>query len=384
MIGMQTSIAILVRGSGRTAPIVVVVGIKVMARFIFTADLHLHNWPDCSETLENGFNSRFVDGLDVLREILSYALEHEIDCVVFGGDLFHDRSTLPVEFVGSVIKVFAKYTRAGLKIYAYPGNHDYSVRVSSRFSIDLLRAANVCVVGVAKRLALRTGSGTLDVAFVPYQRNTQELHRIMRQMRKKPPDVLFMHQGVQGVQSRSGYVLMGEPLKKEWLIDCLTLSGHIHESQLIGTNFYYVGSPLQLDWGDSCIPKHFFDVELASDDCFVVREVAVNAPKFVNLSTRVAFDSGVVRGNFVRYICENQKELRDAKNQEERLLKYAPAYIAPALLSAKTLMGVGYGKGEPLSLSDMIDAYVDSGDDTNKDTLKKVGKEILRRCDSSN
>lgn len=344
-------------------------------RFVFIADIHLHNFPECSSVNDSGLNSRFVDGLNVLKECFEYAIQSEVEHVFIGGDLFHDRRSIAVECLAATHALFNDYAKR-VKIIAYPGNHCRSTRSPKSHSLSILKGTGTVIVD--RPLVLRVRD--IRVAIIPYMWNRVELVRALKTARNA--DVVMMHQGVQGVESRSGFVLQGEPLKKSDLPkEPLIVSGHIHEHQWITDNFVYSGSPLQLDWGDAGEEKGFLDIDASSGCEPEVTFVPTTSPKFVNLPvSKRAELNGQVKGNFVRLLCKNDRELRKANKLEKRLeLLGANSVSPPALTMVDECEEDDVTSVKSLSVESILEAYVDSNVHgvKSRTVLKKLGRELL-------
>jgi len=340
-------------------------------KILFFADVHLHNWNQCSTILGDGFNSRFLNGLAVVKRILDDAIKYRVDLCVFGGDLFHDRSSIATETLGPVIDAFKYAVKSGVKIVALPGNHDYSIRRITSCVTNILDSVGVRVISGFEE----SKYGGTRIVFIPYQHNDSELKRAMESVNLLRPNLAFMHQGLQGVQSRSGYVLMGEPLKREWLPSCKVFSGHIHECQRVN-NFYYVGSPMQLDWGDVGIKKYYFMIEVQGKTVYVVKHRVRDAPEFKNLFVNTTITKGI-GGNFVRYVCNGEKELRIAMELSAQAQRMGAAFVAHPVVVDKKGKLPDSTEDPILSIEQMINEYVELRAKENKRTLKNLGQRII-------
>lgn len=312
------------------------------SHFVLFSDVHLNNWSDCSTTQKGGLNSRFLDGLHAIEQVLAYPRNGEdFRVLVFLGDLFHDRSHIPIEFIGAVRALFKSYRHG--PIYMLAGNHDRSVRVGASHSLSLL---SDCAEIITKPVSLRIGQK--KVMFIPWIPTQTVLSECLRQARRDKPEYLFMHQGVKGVESRSGYVIPGQPFAlnelPKW--DTTTVySGHIHEHQVLRSRYNerkltYCGSLLPLDWGDT-EPKYFLDARKGD-----VAGVMIRAPRFVTLRFNDALHAASsfytrheatqlgnrIRGNFVRIIVKQADELDAAAKLSERLQEIGARFVAPPVL----------------------------------------------------
>lgn len=347
-------------------------------RFVYFSDLHAHPFTECSEILETGINSRLQDCLNVLIEILEYARKNRIKQVWFGGDLVHARKAIPSEVVPLLLEVFSRYE--DLDMFFYPGNHDYSLAVPSKHCLSALKKIGT----VVDRRSLIEAHGVRFSVHPFKSAGLKFLESNLRHMRGV--DVVLLHQGVQGVVSRSGHVLMGDVISRRSLPrETLTLSGHIHEYQkLKGREFYYAGSPSQQDWGDSGIPKFFLDVDLDKDPG-VTAVPTLTPPKFVQLKIGQHISPDAIRNNFVRVVVASDEDMRLARKMSKGLMDAGARYVAPpALAETAAVVGTPLKTGAALKPSALFKTYVKNNKSRlNSERLVSYALEVLREVSES-
>ena len=140
-------------------------------RILHTADLHIGMENYGRLDPETGLNGRVMDFLRRLSEVVEYALENEIDLVLFAGDAYKNRdpnSTYRREFARR-IKRLADH---GVPVVLLVGNHDLPSQDRRASSVEIFRTLEVPNILVAHRdhlhrIQTRRGE-TLQVATVPY------------------------------------------------------------------------------------------------------------------------------------------------------------------------------------------------------------------------
>jgi len=295
--------------------------------FLAFSDMHAHNFRygatfiDCPPDLEEfhddkgqyrNLNSRFVDTILTLREIRDYAREHEIGWVLFGGDLFHERSQVSTEVLSVVSRELAKFSHWGIKIIALPGNHDFADREGSNTSLDHLDPLNGISV-LTEGLHELPG---LNIYALPY---TQELEAPLGRLKEftklghanEFPTLLLGHIGVQGGIVGSDYVLVSKKdvdfndLQTKFFD--LTLLGHFHKHQKLSSKAYYIGATHEHNWGDCDDPERgFLHVNVSKGKHSVTKIPTMSASRFVKVSTEKDLEK--VRDNdFVRVIKSGTK-----------------------------------------------------------------------------
>ena len=118
-----------------------------------------------------GLNGRVMDFLRRLSEAVDYALENEVDLVLFAGDAYKTRdpnSTYRREFARRIKRL----ADAGISVVLLVGNHDLPAQERRASSIDIFRTLDVPNVLVGNRdllhrIATRRGA-PIQVATVPY------------------------------------------------------------------------------------------------------------------------------------------------------------------------------------------------------------------------
>ena len=290
--------------------------------FLAFSDMHEHNFRygatfiDCPSDLDEfqdnneqykNLNSRFVDTILTLREIRDYAKEHEIGWVLFGGDLFHERSKVSTEVLSVVSRELAKFSHWGIKLVALPGNHDFADREGSNTSLDHLELTDDIFV-LSEGLHEFPG---LNIYAFPY---TQELEAPLRRLKEftklgqdsASPMLLLGHVGVQGGIVGSDYVLVSKKdvdfndLQTKFFD--LTLLGHFHKHQKLSSKAYYIGATHEHNWGDCDDPERgFLHVNVSKGKHSVTKIPTMSASRFVKVSTEKDLEN--VRDNdFVRVI----------------------------------------------------------------------------------
>ena len=140
-------------------------------RLLHLADLHIgmENYGRLDPT--TGLNGRVMDFLRRMTEAIDYALENEIDLVIFAGDAYKNRdpnSTYRREFARRIKRL----ADAGIPVVLLVGNHDLPAQERRASSIEIFRTLGVPNVLVARndglhRLETRHNK-IIQVATVPY------------------------------------------------------------------------------------------------------------------------------------------------------------------------------------------------------------------------
>ncbi|MBI3763796.1 MAG: exonuclease SbcCD subunit D, partial [Chloroflexi bacterium] len=307
-------------------------------RLLHFADLHIGMENYGRLDPDTGTSSRVRDFLDRLDEVIDYALDHDVDLVVFAGDAFKTRDPDPTqqrEFARR-IKRLADVAPTLLLV----GNHDLPGMAAKATSVDIFRALDVANVIVGHKPECRvveTKRGPVCLAWMPYpMRNrllAQDEHRgksveeldlalrdtvtnIVRSLaaeadRQAMPRVLAGHFSVSEAKfgsersvmlGRDVAILKSEIASPVW--DYVAL-GHIHKYQNLSEAdggpggsgageltptpphprspaIVYSGSLERIDFGEEREPKGFCWVELERGNTRY-QFVEVHARRFITL-----------------------------------------------------------------------------------------------------
>lgn len=221
-------------------------------KFLFTADIHLSRYGQ--DKIEE--TSNLPERLDSIKRTLynmaEYCLSNKINTFIIGGDVMHSKSIIYSIAQQLMLDFFNDFQ--DLVFWVIDGNHDLSTKgVGAISSLNALRSlSNVqWITGQA--------SGDSSQFFVPHS------HNMVDEIKNGKADILISHFGLNEGILNSGISIVSD-LSMSDLIGKyqLVLLGHYHKPQEIkqgACRLYYVGSPIQLDWGEKGDEKRFLIVD---------------------------------------------------------------------------------------------------------------------------
>ncbi len=221
-------------------------------KFAYTADIHLSKYGQDTIEQTSSLPERLHSIKTVLTQIAKYCIAYDIDTVIIGGDLLHGKSIIYAIAQKIMLDYFRKYPN--LTFYVIDGNHDLSGKgfdaISSLISLD--NEPNV------KRIK-EDNEMLENILFVPYSYDMVKIIKICK------ADILISHFGLNEGILNSGISIIADIGLKDLIGKYkLVLLGHYHKPQEIvndNINLYYVGSPVQLDWGEKNEEKRFLVVD---------------------------------------------------------------------------------------------------------------------------
>jgi DNA repair exonuclease SbcCD nuclease subunit len=239
-----------------------------MPKILVTGDLHVHPHRNDARRIE--------DGIECLEWIYQVADAHRVDHVVFAGDFLHDRFLLNTYAYAKACEIIKRHGNTLLLL----GNHDmvYENRWDIH-SLVALRGSNTRVIESACTIEM---SG-YPVDFLPY---TNEPSKHLPTF-VNPSPLLISHLPVLDavLNARFDIKSVEDDSKDKEILPATTfhkwkrvILGHYHYGQKLDAVVEYIGSPMQLSFGEAGQTKHVGIVDLSD----LTTEYVVNdvSPKF--------------------------------------------------------------------------------------------------------
>ncbi len=278
-------------------------------KILHFADLHLGVETYGHTDPTTGLSTRLLDFLASLDKVVDYAIENEVDLVIFCGDAYKTREptqTQQREFARRINRLSSN----DIPIFLLVGNHDLPNaigRATSTEIFDTLSVKNVYVSNRPEIYNIPTRSGVIQVASLPWLRRSALLSREdtknldFEQMRErlqqaltgaielhgskldpKLPAILAAHVWVVGAQigtekqmtiGQEHVLLLSNVANPAF--DYIAL-GHIHKHQVLSENppVAYAGSLSRIDFGDETDEKGFYLVEIEPEKAGGQRQVS--------------------------------------------------------------------------------------------------------------
>ena len=220
------------------------------------SDIHIH---------PHKKDPKWVDScLEVLEWVFDVAEKNNISDIVFGGDLFHDRAKIDILTYHKTFDLLRKKLAPSNSpnLYLLLGNHDLWLHEKTDYSSVYPLSAIEKITVISEPCTIKVGNH--EMSFLPYTHDPiRDLEKIKNNYK---PKVLVGHIAIDGAIFNSSGTLSevnlehdGEMIKvskdifNDW--DHVFL-GHYHAEQKISKNVEYIGSPLQLSFGELGQKKH--------------------------------------------------------------------------------------------------------------------------------
>lgn len=315
---------------------------------------------------------RLEDCLNVQEWVLQTARDNKIDKVVFAGDLFQDREKIDIIAYHLTFDIISKYK--DIHIYMLLGNHD--LWYYEKWDIHSIRSFSALdnVTIIDKPCTIKIGNHNID--FLPY---TNDPIKYFDQLNSK---ILFGHLAIDGAKLNTRFntfsdvliehdgemVKVNSSLFKKW--DKVFL-GHYHAAQKID-NIEYIGSPLELNWGESGQKKHIIIYDLNTGE----QEYIINnfSPKHIFIDENNMTN---LKNNFIKCNVKDPSN-KDLKAIIEKISIHDPQSIEIIPIQNKENEHfIENAKSIMNDTDKMIEKFVElSNTNLKKDKLIKIGKQL--------
>ena len=269
-------------------------------KILHFADLHLgvENYGHIDPT--TGLSSRLHDFLSAFDHLIDYAVENDVDLVLFCGDAYKSREpsqTQQREFARRINRL----STSGIPTFLLIGNHDLPNAFGRATTTEIFHTLAVQNIHVANRPdihRIHTRNGTIQVVSLPWLRRSSLLRKediknldfeqINQQMQQTLTNIIAttaarIDPSLPSILAAHVWVAPATPGSERLMTigqeHALLLSnvanpafdyvalGHIHRHQVLSDNppVIYSGSLSRLDFGEEEGGKGFYVVEIQPD-----------------------------------------------------------------------------------------------------------------------
>lgn len=225
-------------------------------KFAYIADIHLSRYSQDKIEDETKLPERLHSIRNALYEVGNYCINNDINIMIIGGDTLHGKSIIHAIAQDIMIQYFKDF-ESKIHFWVIDGNHDLSGKGDDIVSA-LRPLENIKNVTWIKYSEIYKMAGD-DILFVPY---STKLPSIIKDNKAR---ILVSHFGLSEGILNSGLSIISDVSMKDLRGKYdLVLLGHYHKPQEIieeNISLYYVGSPIQLDWGEKDDEKRFLVVD---------------------------------------------------------------------------------------------------------------------------
>ncbi len=259
---------------------------------------------------KTGLNTRFLDFLNSLDEIVRHTKKTKPDLILFAGDAYKDRNPSPTHQREFAVRI--KKMAAISPVVLVVGNHDLPLALEKANTLDIFAALlvqNVTVSRTPEILKIKTKSGPVQILTLPWitkgklleknqfsGKSQEEIQKLLsreltktvvekiKELDPKIPAIAVAHITCEGaVYGSERSVMLGQDLilpEKVFVHPKIKYTGlgHIHKFQVLRKKppIVYSGSINRIDFGEEKDKKGFIQIEINDKTEF----------KFIPLKTR--------------------------------------------------------------------------------------------------
>ena len=234
-----------------------------------SADIHIGYTTYGTIDPQTGLNTRVLNALNSLDEMINYCINDSIEYLIIAGDAYKNNMPSP-----TLQKEFDKRIKHAadnnIKIYIMDGNHDVSMLKTANSALKTFDTLGVKNVFHSKNLKLYD-IGDLQILMMPTYCNQELTEQILSKPLEKPT-LVVMHGTIKGAMLNDWLIEQNESaididtLKKDNIIGVVL--GHLHKHQILNKDplIYYTGSLQRIDFTEENQEKGFVVLTYDTDN----------------------------------------------------------------------------------------------------------------------
>jgi exonuclease SbcD len=310
-------------------------------RFALTADPHI----------ENNKNLPFI--IKTFDWIIETLEKEKIKHLIILGDFINSRIKIDSLALNKAIDILNKFYEKGIVVFLLLGNHERYTKTSD-FTITSIKPFEKHSY-IIDDLKLIKGNN-FNFICVPNIENNDDFVDIIKKIKieKGKFNILLAHQSIQGAVSNDLFNIHDRTGLSPELFDGFdrVFLGHFHKRQEIPKNILYVGSPVQLSFGEEF-----------SEKGLTIWNSEDNTTKFIcnpnyEIYKTVDNTTDQVADRFVRYITNDFIDNVEAKKIKEEL--YSKGALEVKIeIKQKAFENIKETEIEIFDLNEIVKKYIE-------------------------
>jgi exonuclease SbcD len=314
-------------------------------KFIHFADVHLGMENYGKIDPKTGLNTRLLDFLNALEQIVQTAILEKVDLALFAGDAYKTRDPNPTYQKIFAQKIFELASNK-IPVVMVVGNHDFPNALGKANTLEIfstLKVPNVYLSGKPEIITVPTKDGSVQIATLPWigksvvlaqikTKNAEDQNRywsekigqIINELSGKInpslPAILLAHASIEGAVygSERLITLTSEPVIPIKSITKCNFDygafGHLHHWQEIVKSppMVYSGSIERVDFGEEKEEKGFILGEIKKDNHRKITQYnfqPINTRKMLTIKINIDQDDSDPNEKIIKTI--NQHDTKD-------------------------------------------------------------------------
>lgn len=261
-------------------------------KIVCFADLHLGVTTYGRIDPKTNLNTRVLNTVKSLDEIIDYAINNNIKVIVFAGDAY--KNSLPS---ATITKEFnTRIRRAldhGIKVLILDGNHDVDRIETKKSPLNVfsdLKVEGAYQTRFHKEVELEIDGEAIKFVFLPTYHTESEIREIVENtVYDGKPIVYIFHGTFKGALLNDWNIAEKETYIDPAIFDrkgvAAVVSGHLHKHQTVYNQplVFYCGSPNRVDFSEEKQPKGFVVLDVKQDCTVTFDFIEIESQKMFTL-----------------------------------------------------------------------------------------------------
>lgn len=309
------------------------------------ADLHIGQKAYANMDKNTGLNVRELNAIKILNYIVDYAIESNMDAVIFAGDMYRNAMPSPT-IVDEVNRAVSFLSESKIHTFILDGNHDVNKMSSHDSYLRQFSTLNVPYVHQTRFYDTVDVNG-LQFVMLPTYHTEEEIRQCVNEMPNKP-SIVIGHMMMQDAMLNDWTVVENEtaiPLDvfKNDNIKAVVL-GHLHKHQVLQKDppIFYCGSADRIDFSEENQEKGFVILDTDTWDIDFVPIPLAQKFKTIRLDCRDENDTKLIEEKVSKNI--------EKENLKDSIVRVQLQLDENTSINENELSKLAYGNGAQYTL----------------------------------
>jgi exonuclease SbcD len=289
-------------------------------KIVCLADIHVGVKTYGKLDPDTGLNTREIQTLKVIDEIVDYTINNDIKVMIIAGDMYKNNLPSPT-LTDEVNRRINRAAKAGIQILFLDGNHDVGkmkTTVSANKAFSTLEVDNVHHTRFHRQTIVRDSEDKVfKFVFLPTYHTKEEIKDIVDNTDLTYPTIFIGHLTMKGAMLNDYMVENKEIYIEADVFDkpniAAVVLGHLHKHQILKRDpfVFYTGSAQRIDFNEEHQPKGFVVLDIDTN-CNVKYEfIEVDSQKFFTAKFKFENNDNAT-SDIKTYLDDNKIQVKDA------------------------------------------------------------------------
>ena len=284
-------------------------------KIITFADAHIGISTYSTIDPKTNLNTRVLDSLNGIDQIINYAEENNIKYILFAGDMFKNALPSPT-LVREINKRIKASAEKGIKWIIQDGNHDVSPLETAKSALDPLSTLKVENVEHTRFEKTYMIDNNIRVLVLPTYTTQEEVENILSKYNDNIKTIVMGHFTSLNAKLNDWLIASNENaidikiFQKPNIL--AVVLGHLHKHQILNTNplSYYCSSTIRTDFNEEHDKKGFvvLDIDNNYNVSYVFKEIKTQ--EFLSVKMDLVGEDDA-QANVMAYLNHIKKDLID-------------------------------------------------------------------------